>query len=66
MPKDFPIFNHEGVICYHCGVVLHETPVDYGYPPGSGQWKQKCWRCGHVTFYDLPNQAAIAKATEKP
>lgn len=57
---DFPAYeSHEAaatdpVGCFNCGGQLDGKPLDTGYPPRGGQFRQRCTgRCGMYTYYDL-------------
>lgn len=55
MAPTFPKFKaHNEAHCFNCGGDFGDGYWDKsGLPPGRGEWKQVCSKCGMDTFYDL-------------
>jgi hypothetical protein len=50
----FPsVAKHDAVTCFHCRQPLTGEPLDSGYPPRYGAFKQRCGDCQLWTFYDV-------------
>ena len=56
--NEFPVVaSHEEVSCFNCwGDLAGEWWAASGDAPGRGQYRVRCSRCDHLTFYDIKQE----------